>query len=29
VKKVEIDPSQLMADIERGNNVFEKQEAKN
>ncbi|MDP3359782.1 MAG: M1 family metallopeptidase [Lutibacter sp.] len=23
VKKVEIDPSQLMADIERGNNVFE------
>ncbi len=29
VKKVEIDPSQMMADINRGNNVFEKPEAKN
>jgi aminopeptidase N len=29
VKSVEIDPSQLMADIDRENNVFEKQEAKN
>jgi hypothetical protein len=28
VKKVEIDPSQLMADIDRNNNVFENQEVK-
>lgn len=29
VKKIEIDPSQLMADIDRNNNVFENQEVKN
>jgi len=28
VKSVEIDPSQLMADIERENNVFVKEEIK-